>query len=137
MNKQLKLIGLALSTALVVTSCKYEEGPIISVRPKKERLENTWKVEEVRDGDQDRTEDFDHYELRLTSDGNAELRAEYFDVQFETNGIWEFKNSKEDIYIDYENDDADRNYEIIKLKEKELWLKETSGDFLEFRLIPS
>lgn len=136
MNKHL-IIGLVISTALVFSSCKYDEGPTISLRPKNERVENTWKVEEVRDGDEDRTDEFEQYELRLTADGNAELRAEYFGVQFETTGIWKFENSKEDIYMNYEDDDADQNYEIIKLKEKEMWLKETDGDRLEFHLIPA
>jgi len=40
----------------------------------------------------------------------------------------EFSNQKENIVLDMENDGADETYQILKLKENELWLRELGGE---------
>ena len=45
------------------------------------------------------------------------------------------ENNKEDLRLDFENDNADQIYQILRLKEKELWIKEKGGDD-ELHLIP-
>ena len=80
-------------------------------------------------GDNDVTSAFSQYELKLTRDRDAELTAQYtlgaIIFEFETNGTW-----------DFENNDADETYEILRLKENELWLREKDGD-LELQLVPA
>ena len=41
----------------------------------------------------------------------------------------------EDLSFDFENNAADAIYEILRLKENELWLREKGGD-LELHLAP-
>jgi len=132
---------LALITLGVLgTGCgKYDDGPDLSLRSRKERIANTWRVEKAMNGGDDVTYAFDEYELKMTKDGDATLTANYelgdLTFEFATNGTWDLENSDEDLKLDFENNDADETYEILRLKETELWLQEKGGD-LELRLAP-
>lgn len=132
------VLFFAAAAGLIISGCekKYEDGPAISLRSKKARVENTWEVEKAYDENGENiTSEYDRYELRLTKDGDAELRAEYFGATFDTEGTWEFRSNKNNIYMDFENDDADGNYEILRLKEDEFWLQKNDGSE-EIRLTP-
>ena len=91
------------------------------------------------DGSDDVTSAFDQYELRLSRERDATLIARYslgeIEFEFSTNGTWEFQNHSEDLRLDFENDAADETYEILRLKDKELWLRE-KGEDLELHLVP-
>lgn len=130
--KSLKSV-VAVILVLGFAACKkYEDGPLISIIPKAERVANTWIVEKAYSDNQDVTEDYDQYELYLTKDGAAELTAKYtvFGTTFEsqTNGTWEFTNDKENIKFDYQDDDFDSEYIILKLTEREFWLRQVGQD---------
>ena len=123
------------------TGCgKYEEGPDFSLRSRRERIANTWRVEKAMNGSDDVTSAFDQYELKMTKDGDATLTANYalgdLTFEFATNGTWDFENSDEDLKLDFENNDADETYTILRLKEDELWVREKGGN-LELQLEPS
>ena len=129
--KNQSIVGILLISTLgaLSTGCgKYEDGPDFSLRSRASRVANTWKVESARQGGNDVTSAFTQYELNLTKDGDATLTANYAlgDVTFEfaTNGTW-----------DFENNDADETYNILRLKEEEMWLREKGGD-LELHLEP-
>lgn len=134
-----------LFTAAVVVftmlagSCKYEDGPIVSLRSKEQRLANTWKVESAYNDGNNVTSSYDQYELQMLTDGKARLAAIYtlgnVTFEYETDGRWELINDKEDLKLDFEDNDADRTYQILRLKEKQLWIREKGGD-TELHLIP-
>lgn len=92
----------------------------------------------MSDGE-DVSSDFEQYQLTMLSDGDASLAALYsigdLSFEFETDGTWEFQNDQEKIFLDFENDNADRTFVILQLMEEELFLREQGGD-LEFRLRP-
>ena len=130
---------LAFTVTLLATSCKkYDDGPMFSLRSKTERISNTWRVDKASNGGNDVTSSFDQYELQLLSNGDATLAALYslgsLSFEFETTGTWSFEDSKEDLRLDFENDAADRTYEILRLKEDELWLQDNGGG-LELHLV--
>jgi hypothetical protein len=132
---------MALVAAATFTSCqKYDDGPFFSLRTREERIANTWKVEKAMNGDNDITSSFEQYELKLKKNRDATLTAQYalgsLSFEFATSGTWDFENSSEDVRFDFENDAADETYEILRLKETELWLREKDGD-LELRLVPA
>lgn len=132
------LISITAIALIFSTSCKkYEDGPIVNLTPKKERIANTWVVDRAYDNGEDVTEDFDQYELYTTKDGDAKLEASYnygsIRFEYSTNGTWEFKDEKENISLDFENDDADEKYQILKLTEDEMNIREIGGD-LELHL---
>lgn len=126
--------------AFTLPSCKkYEDGPALSLRSKKERISNTWKIEQAMENGNDVTSSFDQYELQLLNNNRANLAAIYtwnnFTFEYETSGTWDLMNNNEDLKLDFEDDDADNTYQILRLTEDELWLRE-KGDDLELHLIP-
>lgn len=137
--KNMKYIGLLLGISLVYSACKYEEGPWVSIRSKKERVSNTWKVEKAYEDGQDVTSSYQQYELQLLRSGSAKLVAIYTSgnvtVEYETNGTWDLIDNKEELRLDFENNNADNTYKILKLKEKEMWLRDTDDD-VELHLMP-
>lgn len=133
--KFIKILGIGVITTIALSSCnKYEDGPIVSLKSKKARVENTWVVAEATNEGNDVTSTYDRFELYLSIDGDATLEAEYqlgdIQVTTSTDGTWSFNNNKEDLILDYENDDADEEYQILKLSSDELWLR-VKGDDLE------
>jgi len=132
---------LALITLGTLTGCgKYDDGPEFSLRSRKERVANTWRVESAMKGGSDVTSSFNQYELKMTKDGDAVLTANYalgeLTFEFDTNGTWDLVNKDEDLKLDFENNDADDTYMILRLKEDELWMREKGGD-LELHLKPN
>lgn len=130
--KSILFTGL-LSTLVVLPSCsKYEEGPGVSLRTKKARVANTWEVEKAMRNNEEVTDDYDEYTLKTTKDGDAELAANYssgsFSFEYETQGTWDFADDKETLMLDFENDAADVNYQILRLAEDEMWLREIGGE---------
>lgn len=53
--KFVKLTSLALAGMLTFAGCKYEEGPKISLRAKRDRVANEWRIEKYTYNDSDRT----------------------------------------------------------------------------------
>ncbi len=126
---------------LSLSSCnKYEDGPMISFVPRNERIANNWKIEKALDNGSDVTSSFDRYDISLTKSGNANLTAHYsfltLDYDYTTQGNWNFTSNDDKLQIDYDNNLADVTYIILKLKEKELWLRQESTN-LELHLEPN
>lgn len=141
--KQLQPFWLLCGAVLLsvsITSCKkYDDGPLINLTPRNERVANTWVIDNATADGNDVTSDFDNYVLTLSSGGNADLVATYtvfgVDFLFDTNGTWTFQNNDEELVLDFENDTADGTYQIRRLTETQLWLHEV-GDDLELHLKP-
>ncbi|TXC81666.1 lipocalin family protein [Luteibaculum oceani] len=133
------LIYLLAFTLFAVSCSKYEDGPVVSLIPKKDRITNYWKVEKAYEDGNDVTSSYEQYELELRNDNSATLQARYSGnagtIIFETDGTWEFQNGKSDLKLDYENDEADETYIILRLTQEELWLL-SKGDDVELRLEP-
>jgi hypothetical protein len=137
----MKSIFYSLTIVLLFgASCKkYEEGPAFSLKSKTERVANSWKVAQAFEDGKDVTADYNKYELDLTKTGSARLSAKYkfagLNYQFETDGTWSFVSDKEKIAFNFNADEADAVYTILKLKEDEMWLREDGEDF-EIHLVP-
>jgi hypothetical protein len=134
------LLTLALMGSIGLSSCsKYEDGPAFSLRSKKDRITNTWRVERATNGGSDVTGAFNQYELEMLSSGAASLAALYtlgiLTFEFQTNGTWSLTNNNEDLRLDFDNNAADKTYEILRLMKDELWLREKGGS-LELHLKP-
>ncbi len=121
------LVGIAF---FGLTACnKYEDGPKISLRSKKERVANTWVIEKAIRNGNDVTDEYTIYTLTTSKDGDAKLNAAVTgSFTYTTDGTWEFNSNKENLIFDYENNNADNTYQILKLKEDELWIREVGGE---------
>ena len=123
--KQLRPLGFLCGAALLtifVTGCKkYDEGPLINLTPRNERVANTWVIDEATADGDNVTADFDNYVLTLTTGGDATLLATYTvfgaDLNYDTNGTWAFQNEDEELVLDFEDNAADGIYQIRRLTE--------------------
>lgn len=134
------ILGMAVMATVTFAACsKYEDGPEVSFRSKKERVANTWKIEAAYSNGEDVTEQYDEFTLLMTKDGDAELTAEYsfgdFSFEYETDGTWQFANDEQNLMLDFEDDDADQSYQILRLAEEQLWIRELGGED-ELQLMP-
>lgn len=126
------LLFAAILIVACVSSCsQYPDGPIISVRSKAARVANNWKVAQALDDGKDVTSNYSKYELTLSEAGAASISAKYTilgaDFEYVTGGTWAFVNDADKISFDFENNDQDGVHTILKLQEKEMWLKEDGG----------
>ena len=137
------LIACAFLFAAGLNSCSpYEEGPAISLRSKTERVANTWRVNYAveADGD-DQTSDYEEDRFILDKDGNVTYTFEIAGTVFTATGTWAFTNDDENIRIQTSFDflglpvDSDETYEILKLKETEVWIRDIDDDQIELHFV--
>lgn len=87
---------LILISVFVFDGCKkYDEGAMISLRSKKERIANTWHFVKYVLGNSDVTGQCINTRLELSKGGDATIR----DGGDVTLGTWDFDNKKEKITI--------------------------------------
>lgn len=139
-----KIIQFAIVLFLVAfgtLSCKkYEDGPMLSLRSKKERISNVWIIESATRNGVDTTNDYKDYILTLTKSGGAtlQLKVDFFgtDVFLQTDGTWSLEELNNNLRLDFDNNDFDRYYKITKLKEQEMGLREIGYNNDELDLKP-
>ena len=137
MKKLNFLLSTAVAAALVLSteSCKkYDEGPALSLRTKKARVANEWKIEyayDFKDGE-DETVDYFGETWEFSKDGEWLERE---NGSIDKSGTWEFVSDKEALKIvRIGTGSSTDHYDILKLKEKEMWLK---NDEDELHLVPT
>lgn len=130
-NSLKSLIVLALGLSLVVSSCKYEEGPSISLRTKKARLANNWKATKVTINNEDVDLDNFNLTLEITKDGDwtqeTTTKTFFGEDTEKTKGTWEWGDKKETLKLKDE-DGEESTVTIIKLKNKEFWVESEEED---------
>jgi len=139
-KRKINILLIASALFAFLPACKkYPDGPLISFHSKAERVANAWKVGQALDNGNDVTSDYNKYYLNLLQGGGANLTAKYTvfgtDYEYYTNGRWSFVDDKNKISFDFDNDNADGVYQILKLEEDEMWLKKDGGT-LEFHFVP-
>lgn len=115
-----------LSIVILLASCsKYDEGPIVSLRSKKQRAANTWQVSlSTNASGGDNTDQYLTATYVLNEDGSASFSDT--DDQIEASGTWSFTDSKKVISINLSGTNSGQvynaifNWKIIRLKEKEM-----------------
>ena len=136
--KTLKLTTLLLAVALVFgsTSCKYEDGPGLSLRTKKARVAGDWVIEKTIDEDGDVDTDWDGFDINFDKDGTGKSSYTYTfggTTTTSTNTFkWEFTNSKKNIQITDEDGDVTEST-ILRLTNDEMWIKDKDGYQTNFK----
>ncbi len=124
------IIGLLIFTAQACN--KYEDGPLISLRSREERIANTWKVDNYKKNDVDYTSLVGDYTETFTKDGNYN----YNWGSFAGNGTWALQNNDEEIQITGINNQSNTTIYILKLEEEVFWYYYMDGsDKEEFHMI--
>jgi len=125
------VIASILTMAILVggVSCnKYEDGPSISLRGKKARVDGKWKFNSynVVSGsiDTDLTVYSPGLETTYFYDGTWALGGSSGVITYSGSGTWEFNDDKTQLISTDDNGD-NTEWTITKLKHKELWLTRT------------
>lgn len=129
-TKTIFLSLFALISLITFDSCKkYPDGPMLSLRTKTERVSNVWRVDKCTKNGTDIT--------ASKTDRTYEFRKDgafiYTSGSKTEQGTWAFINKKE--WLDVKTSDPFK-WEILRLKEKEMWVRENDGDIFEYHLVP-
>lgn len=132
MKKISSILLVVMAAAMIMPSCKkYEDGPTLSLRSKKARLVNEWKVDRVYENAIDITTAYIQYmpDYTLNIKENGEIVNSYNDQNGQVNtwsATWAFNSDKSAIIIT--TGGVAVTYDITRLKNDELWLKKTYTD---------
>lgn len=120
-------MAVSLLTVISIFSCNtYDEGPTISLRFKKTRLEGEWKVMS-RDG-----KDLSHNETyEFDSDNDARFFDDSKQVWFTPDkGKWKWEDDKENLSLVWEKNGA-YEIEIKKLTMDEFWFDDQDNKLVK------
>ena len=146
-TKKTAFFSLIAFMAVSMVSCKYDEGPCMSLRSKTERLSNKWKVEyayETPAGSsqpKDVTKWYNDWAFEMEIVNNNTWTSSVTDTSgtYTTEGLWDFMSDKEEVRfkINSPQQSPDRfTYKVLKLKEKEIWFQHDQDTLtLELRMI--
>lgn len=124
-------LAATVITVLNFSSCsKYEDGPRFSLRTKKARITGEWEV--VKIGNQNFPQDGYSLEMVFEKDGDFEYNYLYEGYSYGYDGDWHFTHGKEELVISLGNNGGVQIFEILRLKNDELWLEDPQKN--EWRL---
>lgn len=125
--------ALLIAIIFSLLACrKYDEGPAFSLRSKKQRLANVWKIETYLVNGEDKTSTIDSMYLtfEFRKDGAYQELMSHSHMYYIDTGRWKFIEDKEAIEIYRTNDTI--TWQITRLEEKELWAIYTPLSFFRF-----
>jgi hypothetical protein len=130
-NLNLAIAALLIAVAsFTVSSCgKYDEGPKLSLRTKKMRLVGVWDTKENVDPDGTTTTDNSTTTIEFKKDGSCTLASSDPNFTYGYVGKWEFSANKEKVRATFTYGGVTTINEstILRLTNKELWLKDSDG----------
>ncbi len=126
---------------LCISACKkYEEGPGFSLRTKKERVSNAWKVSFYSENGVDKTTFFNAFysggKFHIANTGGFIFTyKENGVIDRDLGGDWYFNNDKTGIIFMQSTPTSETwTWEILKLREREMWVREVDSAGMEMDL---
>ena len=131
-TKNILLVIIAFITLIsIAPSCKkYEDGPAISLRTKKARLCGDWKIESSSFDGVDITSALNaNFGWNIEKDGTYQIvAASTATGTMNSSGKWKFGEDKDDVYLTDGASGLEMAYRILRLANKELWVRYTTSD---------
>jgi len=129
------LVVAVIITAFILGSCgKYEEGPGLSLRSKKARVTGEWEIEKIiENGKEIPMEAGFKMTMTIDKDGTGKMTYSMGTFSMSSDLEWEFSDDKEKFRMrmkDMEENKWDEwdEAEILKLTNKEFWMKHTETE---------
>lgn len=124
------LAGLMIPT---IQGCKkYQDGPLLSLHSRAERVANTWKVDNYKENGNDYTSLVAGYTETYSKEG----AYSYSWGSLAGTGTWAFQNNDAEIRITGTSNQSSVTLTILKLEEKQFWYYYMDGnDKKEFHMI--
>lgn len=134
-----KIALLASFLGLAASGCTfYEDGPLFSIIPKKDRIANVWVADEVTNpAGNDVTNEYNDWIWTFTEDGEATIEYLFLGATIVGNGTWNLIDDDETFQIIIEGGlfgDSIAEYVILRLSNTEFWV--VGEDGTEFHLEP-
>ncbi len=124
---------LTLYIFIMVTfiSCKYEDGPKVSIRSKQHRLINSWTIDKIYLDGIDKTDYykpwFVDYRIDIRRDKSYAINYDGAGkYPYHEKGSWSFSDDKMEMVLTHKmhfDDSLPRRWKIMRLKEKSFWIK--------------
>ncbi len=137
MKKITLLLAVVMAGMFMLNSCgKYEEGPSFSILGKTSRITGVWKIDKmiVNNVEQTITEEFGAVRFELMKDGKGKVIYSFGGLSINVNLEWKFNSDKTHVSMRMQ-DITDTTVwgewvesEILRLTNKELWVKESDTD---------
>lgn len=128
-KKYLAILMIAAVTAGSFTGCKkYEDGPALSLLSKKSRLAGDWTlVKWIYNGAEQNLSGFT-VKYTIEKGGSYTATATFGNITSTETGTWEFNSDKTAVNFMSTNSSVADVHTILKLKNKEFWTKQVSGN---------
>jgi len=152
MNKfNFSLVISVLIAVLFISGCKYDDGPLVSLRSKQGRVVNSWAYDlvlhnglDVTGGSSELSIDYTQSSIGFNKDGRfstiiSNIGADSTILSTQYNGSWFFKDKKRELELVYDSPfpplGESQLLFITKLRACEFWIEEVQGNNLvEYRL---
>ncbi|MDX2284030.1 MAG: lipocalin family protein [Bacteroidia bacterium] len=132
--KYLVMILLA-AAGILLGGCKYEEGPILSLRSREDRVANTWKVVSATDEDgKDVSDEFSSWKFTFSLDSTAQLTYNLGSISANLNGTWELTESDDRLTINLGGLFGTQEYIILRLTEDEFWVRDLEHELEQLKM---
>lgn len=120
---------LFLFLCVICGGClKYQDGPVLSLRTKYERLANFWVIDKYAEDGEDKTDEyktkFTDFTLRFGKDNSFDFYGTLNGKPYSRSGEWHFVSAKRSIRMQNQASDSIYDYRINKLMETQLWLEQ-------------
>lgn len=146
-NSSLSLvIALLAILALSLSSCRYDEGPFISVKSAEKRVANSWNYDlalknglNITRGEGSVGIKFHQSSVGFDESGRYSMIEVNDTAEIEIDGAWSFADKKKQLVLTpFDETYSERTLNIIKLTSNEMWLTEEFANiFFEYHLIPN
>lgn len=149
--KRLLALFCIITSLMLLTECKkYPEGPSISLRSKKARITNIWKVSKYLENNVDLTTNFNNtfsnFSFVTSKDEEYKIIRvlNVFTTLVTTTefGNWSLSSNKKTLNLIPVSISAglvpsSSSWQILKLFEKEMWLRniDSNGKIIEYHLV--
>lgn len=134
MKKSLLLLFVLAITFSFFSCKKYDDGPLLSLRTKAARMDNTWVIDKAYKDGIDVTSFYPaDFQITITKDGKWNQIANSIPSQ----GTWSFSDKKETIVFKTDGASKEEVFTILRLKNDQLWLLQiVVNEEIEIHYIP-
>lgn len=128
----IRILSVFVLVMVLFAGCKYDEGPVLSFRSKKERVVNIWTFGKVTEADgTDITANYDGWFVSLDQEGGLLIHWMFGGNPQDEYGTWVFADRKESIHLEYSNslvqEAFPKQFRILRLKEKNMKVKSNAN----------
>lgn len=139
------IIVLLVGMLVLSSACKYENGPILSVTSRENRIANTWEVVAATDasGTAD-SSSYDNWTYSFAEDGTATLTYTLNILgspqDINLTGEWNLLDNDQNLQLILEDVtgliNINEEYIITRLTNNELWLRDDTDELATLEMAP-